>query len=701
MQAHSPINFQLLFESAPGLYLILDRELKIVAVSDAYLKATMTKRAEILGHGLFDVFPDNPDDPEATGVSNLKASLSYVLENGAPHTMAVQKYDIRRPDGSFEERYWSPLNKPVFNEQHETTLIIHRVEDVTEFVQLKKEKARHQKLAEEMRGRLQEIEMDVYKRAQEIQEINSKLLNEIHRGEKSQQELAASQLMFSKIFYESPVMNTIADAQTARYIDVNDNFAAFCGFPKEEIIGKNSLELNLMPQFRNRTEMINTLRTEGSATDVLMEAVDRNGNPKWISTSAHKVNINGRDCFLTAMIDVTERKNTEERLKINEALVRMQKQDIQDFIDSMSTLCAKVNTGGKLLLVNKAALQATGLTMEELLNINFLEGEWWRYSDEVYARVKEKFAEAVNGELINYDENIFLSGHLVPINFSLTPIRDAEGKVEYIVAEGRDISALKKTEAALQQQTVELEKANKELEAFSYSVSHDLRAPLRIIHGYTEIIVSDHSENLNEEGKRMLGIVAGNVRKMGQLIDDLLNLSRMGRKELVFHRIDMNRLVESVISDLTFSKARQPVIKKENLLPVDSDSSLIQQVWINLISNAIKYSEKKDQPLIEIDSEKRGNEIIYNIRDNGVGFDMKYAAKLFGVFQRLHKMTEFEGTGVGLALVDRIVTRLGGKVWADAAVNKGATFWFTLPAVQTGQKASTIYEKITSENSMI
>jgi len=238
-----------------------------------------------------------------------------------------------------------------------------------------------------------------------------------------------------------------------------------------------------------------------------------------------------------------------------------------------------------------------------------------------------------------------------------------------------------------------LEKANKELEAFSYSVSHDLRAPLRIIHGYTEIIVSDHSENLNEEGKRMLGIVAGNVRKMGQLIDDLLNLSRMGRKELVFHRIDMNRLVESVISDLTFSKARQPVIKKENLLPVDSDSSLIQQVWINLISNAIKYSEKKDQPLIEIDSEKRGNEIIYNIRDNGVGFDMKYAAKLFGVFQRLHKMTEFEGTGVGLALVNRIVTRLGGKVWADAAVNKGATFWFTLPAVQTGQKASTIYEK--------
>ena len=698
MPLKTGINFQLLFESAPGLYLILDTGLIIVAVSDAYLKATMTTREDILGRHLFDVFPDNPDDPAATGVSNLRASLNYVLQHATAHTMAVQKYDIRRPDGTFEERYWSPLNKPVLDKENKIAFIIHRVEDVTEFVLLRKKEEKQLKLAEEMRGRIQEMEMEIYKRAQEIQEINSKLLDEIKQRKLSQEELRESQLKFSTIFFQSPVMNTIADADTGRYIEVNDNFAKFCGFNKEEMIGKNALELNLMPKFKQRAEMITILKEKGFAKDVLIEAIDRSGHTKWISTSAHKVNINGKDVFLTAMIDVTERKNTEERLRINEALVTMQKQDIQDFIDSMSTFCAKVTTEGKLLLANKAAMQASGLPMDELLNTNFLEGQWWTYNKDVHTRVLEAFARACNGESVNYDENIFVFGQVLPINFSLMPILNAEEKVDYIIAEGRDISALKKTEAALQKQTDELEKANKELEAFSYSVSHDLRAPLRIIHGYTEIVLTDHSASLDDEGKRMLGIVTSNVRKMGQLIDDLLNLSRMGRKELAIHTVEVNKLVQSVIYDLTSSKTKKPQIKIGNLLAVESDYSLLQQVWINLISNAIKYSEKKSDPLIEIDSVKKGNEIIYSVKDNGVGFNMQYSGKLFGVFQRLHKMTEFEGTGVGLALVHRILSRLGGRVWADAEVDKGATFWFSLPAARKGHPAVPVYDKSYQDN---
>jgi PAS domain S-box-containing protein len=474
-------------------------------------------------------------------------------------------------------------------------------------------------------------------------------------------------------------MNTIADAGTGRYIDVNDNFANFCGFTKDEMIGKNALELNLMPKFKERSEIINRLREKGFAKDVLVEAIDRNGHTKWISTSAHTVNVNGKDVFLTAMIDVTERKNTEERLRINEALVRMQKQDIQDFIDSMSTFCAKVDVNGKLLLVNKTAMHASGLSMEELLKANFIDGQWWTYNPDVHTRVKDAFARAKKGEHINYDENIFVFGQILPINFSLIPIPGAVGNIDYIIAEGRDISALKKTEVALQKQSRELEKANKELEAFSYSVSHDLRAPLRIIHGYSEIIISDHSKNLNEEGKRMLGIVTDNVRKMGQLIDDLLNLSRMGRKELSIHKIDMNKLVQSVVYDLTFSKPVNPTINIGSLLPAESDHSMVQQVWMNLISNAIKYSGKKTDPVIEINSVIKGDDIIYCVKDNGVGFNMQYSGKLFGVFQRLHKMSEFDGTGVGLALVHRILTRLGGRIWAEAEVDKGATFWFSLP----------------------
>jgi PAS domain S-box-containing protein len=679
MELQAGIDFKSLFESAPGLYLILKPDFTIVAVSEAYLHATMTKRNEITGKGLFEVFPDNPEDPDASGVFNLRASLNYVLENKTAHTMAVQKYDIRRPDGSFEERYWSPLNKPLFDGGNTLTYIIHRVEDVTEFIQLKKEEDRRQKLTEDLRGQMQQMEIETYKRAQEIQDINSKLLNEIQERERSQEELKASQMMFSTIFYRSPVMNTIADATDGSYIDVNENFARFCRKSKEEIIGKTSLELKEMPQFKNRNELMAEIRKVGFARDVTMEARDRNGETRWISLSAHAVNINGRDCFLTAMIDVTERKKAEEKLKANEALIRLQKQSIQDFIDSMSTLCAKVTTDGTLLMVNKTALQATGLTIEELLNTNFLEGKWWTYNSDVYARVKNAFTKACEGVVVNYDENIFVFGQVTPINFSLIPILDIQGKVDYLVAEGRDISSLKQTEAALQKKAFELEEANKELESFSYSVSHDLRAPLRIIHGYTEIIITDFSEKMEDEGKRMLGIVNSNVRRMGQLIDDLLNLSRTGRKELILNKVNMQGLAESAVAEVKATMDTLPAIHIEKLESVYTDGNLIQQVWINLISNAVKYSGTKKQPSVEIRSEKKAGEIVYSVKDNGVGFDMKYAGKLFGVFQRLHKMNEFEGTGVGLALVHRIVTRLGGKVWAEAEVGKGATFFFSLP----------------------
>src|SRR5262249_11993574 len=159
---------------------------------------------------------------------NLRASLNFVLQNAAPHTMAVQKYDIRRPDGSFEERFWSPLNKPVLDKERNVSFIIHRVEDVTEFVQLRRKEEKQLRLAEEMRGRIQEMEMEIYNRAQEIQEINSRLLEEIRQRKQSQEELRESQIKFSTIFFQSPVMNTIADAATGRYIEVNDNFAKFC-----------------------------------------------------------------------------------------------------------------------------------------------------------------------------------------------------------------------------------------------------------------------------------------------------------------------------------------------------------------------------------------------------------------------------------------------------------------------------------------
>ncbi len=235
-------------------------------------------------------------------------------------------------------------------------------------------------------------------------------------------------------------------------------------------------------------------------------------------------------------------------------------------------------------------------------------------------------------------------------------------------------------EEKVKQRTVQLESVNKELESFSYSISHDLRAPLRIIDGYADILITDYSGSLDKEGKRVLDIIKGNARRMGQLIDDLLNFSQIGRRDLLIHLADMNKLAKSVISEQLAANGNKVNVKINYLEPVKCDSSLMRQVWINLVSNAIKYSAKKEHPVIEISSVKKETEVVYSIKDNGVGFDMQYAQKLFGVFQRLHKTTEFEGTGIGLALVNSILLKHRGKIWVESEVNKGTTFYFSLPS---------------------
>ncbi|MEH6769633.1 sensor histidine kinase, partial [Maribacter arcticus] len=233
----------------------------------------------------------------------------------------------------------------------------------------------------------------------------------------------------------------------------------------------------------------------------------------------------------------------------------------------------------------------------------------------------------------------------------------------------------------------ELEKRVKErtadLESFSYSVSHDLRSPLRAINGYANMLEEDYGTTLDDEGKRLLAEVKGSAKKMGELIDDLLTFSRLGRKGLTKSRLDMNKLVETVLIELKQSTAHNAEITLRKLLPVVADYTLMQQVIKNLVSNAIKYSAKKEKPLIEIKSEQKNGALVYSISDNGVGFDMRYAHKLFEVFQRLHSDEEFSGTGVGLAIVQRIIHNHDGEVWAEGKEGQGAIFYFSLPDITT------------------
>jgi light-regulated signal transduction histidine kinase (bacteriophytochrome) len=229
------------------------------------------------------------------------------------------------------------------------------------------------------------------------------------------------------------------------------------------------------------------------------------------------------------------------------------------------------------------------------------------------------------------------------------------------------------------QRTAQLEAANKDLESFSYSVSHDLRAPLRAISGFSKIVLEDHSAGMDADGLRYLQLVEKSALQMGQLIDDLLTFSRTGRQALNVQPVITADVVNAALDDLkTMQENRRVNISVGDLADCEADPSLLRQVWLNLLSNALKYTRKCDPAVITIGSRREGGMDVFFVRDNGAGFDMKYADKLFGVFQRLHLTDDYEGTGVGLALVQRIVQRHGGKVWAEAKLNLGATFHFTL-----------------------
>jgi signal transduction histidine kinase len=230
-------------------------------------------------------------------------------------------------------------------------------------------------------------------------------------------------------------------------------------------------------------------------------------------------------------------------------------------------------------------------------------------------------------------------------------------------------------ESKVRARTAALEAANRELESFSYSVSHDLRAPLRAIDGYARMLEEDHTERLDDEARRLLGVVRASAKRMGQLIDDLLTFSRLGRQQAASAPVDMARLAQQVVHELRGERS----VQCSPLPGMLGDGSLLKQVWVNLIGNALKYSAKKADARVEIGAREEGRENVYWVRDNGAGFDMRYADKLFGVFQRLHSTEEFEGTGVGLAIVQRIIARHGGRVWAEGRPGDGACFYFALP----------------------
>jgi PAS domain S-box-containing protein len=360
--------------------------------------------------------------------------------------------------------------------------------------------------------------------------------------------------------------------------------------------------------------------------------------------------------------------------------------EIYDLYNNAPCGYHSINAEGYIVEINDTELSWLGYERQELINkvkfTDLLSPEGKAISAQNFVRFKSE-GSIHNFEFIVTKKdgsslNVILNGTAIyDVNHNFLKSRSTLfDNTDHKFAEKR-ISQLN---VDLERNLFQLEASNKELEAFAYSVSHDLRAPLRSIDGYTRILFEDYNDKFDKEGRRILDVIMNNAKKMGQLIDDLLAFSRLGRTDLVKENINMMAKVEALIADTRIQYPDKKLeITLHQLMPSMADQSMIKQAWINLISNAVKYSQKREVSQIEIGCKQGEKDNVYYIKDNGVGFNMDYLHKLFGVFQRLHKMEEFEGTGVGLAIVHRIIARHGGKVWAEGKVNEGATFYFSLP----------------------
>ena len=333
---------------------------------------------------------------------------------------------------------------------------------------------------------------------------------------------------------------------------------------------------------------------------------------------------------------------------------------------------------GPCIFANTAVAEISGGTVEQMLQLDFRKLDNWKENGLFEkAEITLKTLEIQKASI----HTISTYKKEVKIRYHMSTFKNKDTLNLLMIVE--DITDLMLTEIELKKKTEYLELANKELEAFSYSVSHDLRAPLRHIGGFIDLLIKGNLSQLDDKGIRYLNIISASSKEMGNLIDALLTFSRLGRTGLKITELNSGDMVKKVLKIFDNElKGKNVEITVSELPKIKGDESLINQVWVNLISNALKYSRNREKAVIEIGGKIENGETIFHIKDNGVGFDMNYAEKLFGVFQRMHKATDFEGIGIGLANVNRIVTKHGGKCWAESEVDKGATFYFSLPTKQ-------------------
>jgi len=470
------------------------------------------------------------------------------------------------------------------------------------------------------------------------------------------------------------------------FVRINDTELSWLGYTREEIIGKLRFVDVVAPEcVQTVHDNFPGLVSGGVTANLEYRMVRKDGTTFPVSVNAVP-QLDAAGNFVmsrTTMFDTSAQKETESRIRMANAFLDTVVENIPSmiFVKEAQTL--------RFARINKAEEEFLGIPREMLVGKTDYDFFPREQSDFFTAKDREVLQSV--GVVHVFEEQLTANGVTRYLRTRKTTLLDANDQPQYLLGISEDITEQKRSEEAIRElnadlamRAYQLEAANKELESFSYSVSHDLRAPLRAIDGFTRIFEEDYGAAVDEEGRRLLKVIRDNSQRMGVLIDDLLAFSRLGRQPLSAEPIDMTALAEEALAEVRNAGLHHGAEVLIGRLPgVRADPVLLRQVWINLLSNAIKYSSTRESPKIEIGSIAPNNphdHQTYFVKDNGVGFDMRYYDKLFGVFQRLHSAEDFAGTGVGLAIVHRLITRHGGRVWAEAELDKGATFFFSLPA---------------------
>jgi PAS domain S-box-containing protein len=473
--------------------------------------------------------------------------------------------------------------------------------------------------------------------------------------------------------------------QDGKIVIANSAMTRFIGKPSYEIIGKSDLEL--VSDAKQAAEIVeNDRRIMATGQS---ETVDETGDGPagpwhYLFTKSPYLDSDGHVIGVIGIgTDITEHKRAERLVLEQYAILRAILQSTDSSVFSLDREY-RYTTFNDAHAATMKALYGVDIQIGASLADYQSVPEDWRAARKNLDRALrgEAFVESSLSGEEDRSRRYFEIFH--------SPIRTGTNEIIGVAVYSRDVTERKQAENEIRllnvnleqrvrDRTTELEASNNELEAFSYSVSHDLRAPLRAIDGFTRILADEYAAHLDTEGKRLCAVVRENAKSMAQLIDDLLAFSRLGRAEMKLSIIDMGAMASAVFHELTTPESRDRIdFQVGALTPAVADPTLMRQVWMNLLSNAIKFSSRRERIVIVVSARQRQGENIYSVQDHGAGFEMQYVSKLFGVFQHLHSAKEFEGTGVGLALVQRVIRRHGGRVWATGEPDKGATFYFAL-----------------------